>query len=164
MTLGGYEGLLARAIGEVKNHGRRSLAQELGRHSAQFLKARWGDRSIKGVMPLASSLQGKRYRGFSLPQILARTVSKECGWPLIGPEQSRHFPQQAQSSQGLDLAGRLRRAVPSEPAPEVPRNAGGSILLIDDVVTSGSTMMAAVETAFRLGWSPVQCFALAAVN
>lgn len=163
LTLGEYEGLLSRCISQVKNQGRKSLAEELGRHSASFLKRRWHSRPITSVLPLASSRQGRRFRGFSLPLILAKSIGRECGWALLEQEQAALFPQQERSSQGLDLAGRLRRAEPSVASKDSvqPR---GSLLLVDDVVTSGSTMLAAVETAYRLGWKPVQCFALAAVS
>ncbi len=160
-TLGSYEGVLAEAIGAVKHKGHKALGRELARLAALAVGRRWGSNERHSVYPLRASRSGQRYRGFSLPGMMEEAVLETTGWSALDGETARRFPDSAVSSHGLNLEQRLERQFPNRPFQTQENREAGPILLLDDVVTSGATMGAAVSRARELGFGPVRCFALA---
>lgn len=84
----------------------------------------------------------------------------KTGWDLIDSRLAAQFGYLKSSSKGLGLQERLaRKQLMSKPV--ASGEDLGSILIIDDVITTGATMAYAVNIASGLGFSKVSCFALA---
>lgn len=160
-TLGPYRGLLKRLVLAVKTSGQRSVAEELAEFAADAMLEQLPElASIDQAMPVPSSLEGEKFRGFNLPNILAEVVQKRCRLDPVAPEVKSVFRRSRHSTKGMSAGERRARfGAPPEPAAETPDR--GSLLLIDDVVTTGATLGQAVAQARALGFSNVLCFALA---
>lgn len=160
-TLGSYEGVLAEAIGAVKQKGHKALGRELARLAARAVGQRWGRQGSHHVYSLAASRSGQRLRGFSLPELMGQAVLEQTAWNALDRNLAASFPDSVSSSRGLNLEQRLERQFPARSFRLSESGTAGPILLLDDVVTSGATMGTAVARARELGFGPVRCFALA---
>ena len=125
-------GTVLRAI---KDHGRTALLPELSRPMAVLLRDRF---SQVGQFVAVPSARGSiRRRGFNLGSMLARSVSKYSHFENLAglklqrePKDQRHLTQAQRSA---NLAGSMAWF----------GSAAKSVVLIDDVVTTGSTLLEA---------------------
>ena len=153
---------MARAsIDAMKFEGIRALAIPLTDILAKNL-----DLTLlpKGSAVLAMPLYPKREaeRGFNQAHLIAELLAKKIGLRYIPPEhkvlvRARETLQQAKLSREKRLAN-MRDAF-SVQHPNVL--AGKTILLVDDVITTGSTMGEAARTLTRAGAKTVWAVAIA---
>lgn len=136
-----YEGPVRPLVSAWKERGQRALAHEAAAVIANTVEGpsaaaltfvpRDGDRSVK--------------RGYHPAEQLARELSRCWDLPLIGPLGRTRAPKR---QRGLSLAERRRNVAGSFTANgRVP----GSIVLVDDVYTTGSTASAAASALRRAG-------------
>ncbi|GMV24525.1 MAG: hypothetical protein AMXMBFR58_05560 [Phycisphaerae bacterium] len=164
---GEYTGELRRAIQEVKFGRWRSLGDSLGRELGLALarELSWAGRSHGPVVlvPVPASTRRRLRSGIDHTQVLVRAVRKMIGGRIMRPVWRRHGPSQLQVPPSERARNAARAFVPVHEtvmgrlglAGRVPRPpAGATVIVIDDVRTTGSTMMAAcraVRAAFRHG-------------
>jgi ComF family protein len=156
-----YRGPLAGAIRRFKYHGQVVLARPLGSIMIEALDGAAGgtDPSTVGVIcpvPLHSSRQ--RERGFNQSQLLAEEISVAIGKPVI-PLLERVRPTAPQ----VDLPARaraenVRRAFAAKADAGI---AGRTVLLIDDLFTTGATLMECGRALKAAGAAEVRVFTLA---
>ncbi len=165
-VLGAYEGRLREIIHCFKYGDRPELAGPLGDRLAEGLTAPGG--VLAGVdMVVAVPLHWRRRlrRGYNQSAQLARRVARGTARPLLGAAllRVRHTPPQT----GASRRGRLAnvRGAFRVRTPWLRRNrlAGASILLVDDVVTTGATLREAARALKAGGASHVHGAALARV-
>ena len=136
-----YEGPPATLIKQLKYAGQTHLAKGAGAYlAAQFFTLEWPLPDV--VIPVPSTLLRRFERGANQSLLLAKSFAEIIGCPVseILLRKSGDFSQA-----GLDFE--QRRALQSE-AFSVKRNTnlqGNSILLIDDVMTTGSTLRCCAE-------------------
>ncbi|MGI8793896.1 MAG: ComF family protein [Acidimicrobiales bacterium] len=99
----------------------------------------------------------RRDRGFDQAELLARAVARRLGWPCRGELTRGGGPPQTGRS------GHERRQGPSFTARRAPIAPAASVVVIDDVLTTGATIAAAGDALRRAGWGQV-CAAVAAVT
>ena len=113
---------------------------------ASLLESTLRERSFDAVVPVPMSRRKERRRGYNQAELLARAVAKRigvrCGMlltkPADGPTQS--------------LLPRARRAANVRHAFRASQRAKGlSILLIDDICTTGETLRACANELLRAG-------------
>ncbi len=134
-----------------KYHGVRGAAWPLAALAVRALPvALVAGGAIDGLVPVPLHRDRRRERGFNQADLLARLVAREAGvpcWPGI-VSRRRRTPQQAKIPSGeAARRGNVRGAFAAAPAPE--RNRLG---LIDDLVTSGATILAVAEALTLAGW------------
>ena len=150
------EGVVQRAVHELKYRGRRVLAGPLGELLVDYLRSlEWPAAAIAAV-PLHRERQ--RARGYNQSDLLARELAGRCGWPLLedGLVRWRNTPPQV----GLDGAARrenVRGAFRWEGEQPPPAR----VLLLDDVYTTGATMEACAQALREAGATEVRGLALA---
>lgn len=116
----------------------------------------WPGATFDAVVPVPCHPATLRRRGFDLPALLARAAAREAGspWRPTALEKARAVPELV----GLDAP---RRAAAVRGAYR-PRDALlGSVLLVDDVVTSTATARACAEACREAGAQRVCVLALA---
>lgn len=158
--MGAYDGALRRLIKAIKQSGQREAGREISALACHFLLRSMHLAAKPKLYAIAPSVLGQRYRGFSLPDLIAHELLSKTEWDLIDSRLAAQFGHLRSSSKGLGLQERFaRKQLMAKPA-----GSGedlGSILIIDDVITTGATMAYAVKIARGLGFSKVTCFALA---
>jgi predicted amidophosphoribosyltransferase len=145
----------------IKTRGHKALAQELADFAAQRLVEGLLDVGPPdAVYAVPASHQGQRFRGFSLPQIMEEKICEKSGWSGLAPELRRAYRSSTKSSHGLTKGERLRRSsdLVENSRPQSPL---GTLLLVDDVVTTGATLSRCVVQAKAHGFERVLCFAIA---
>ncbi len=138
---GKHVGLLAHAIRAFKYSGAVEIAMPLSdRLIAAFGQQHW---SIDVIVPVPLSQERLAERGFNQSNVICRRLSEAYCIPRRGAylQRIRHTDQQAR------LQGEQRQANVRGAFAASDDVAGLTILLVDDVVTTGSTLR---ECAFAL--------------
>jgi ComF family protein len=113
------------------------------------------------VIPVPLSRGRRRERGYNQAELIARAVAREAGIPLRARvlRKTKERPPQA----GLSAAAR-RSNVASAYHARLPLSLRGkSVLLVDDVLTTGATAEAASRALLRAGAGAVDVLTLARV-
>jgi ComF family protein len=103
------------------------------------------------LVPVPVHAERARRRGYDQAVLLAAEVSRLLGTPWLAVlERSRNTPPQfdlGRIARRTNVAGAFALSGPSQTA----RVEGRWIVLVDDVVTTGSTLVACAETLYQAG-------------
>ena len=160
-SLGPFEDVLRDVAHGLKFQGRRSLATRLGsllREAAKDLLT-----GVDGVVPVPLHPWRQWQRGYNQAELLAATLGPDV-WPVL----RRRRTTTAQTS--LDRDARRRNVagafavgewwLPSE-AFARKRVASRTLLLVDDVLTTGATLEACAKALLDAGAREVRAFTVA---
>ncbi len=165
-----YEGGLRTAIQQLKYQGRDALAQPLGSFLWQTLRHHWDPAQIDRVIPVPLHPRRLRQRGFNQAALLVRE------WPRLAKRQGYQVPpdwidrrtlrreRPTQPQTGLKREERvtnLRRAFQVNPRKSGPGVKHLRVLLVDDVMTTGTTADACAQTLLAAGAAEVRVLTLA---
>lgn len=151
-----FQSPLREAVHEFKYRGVRRMSQPLGALLAAHLAARPLAVDALLAVPLHPDRQAER--GFNHAEALAAEVARTLGLPLINGDLARIRATEQQAR--LDARGRrenMRGAFAWRGSAPPPRR----ILLVDDIVTTGSTLGACAEALRAAGSAEVSGLALA---
>ncbi|MEI6511724.1 MAG: ComF family protein [bacterium] len=159
--VGYYRATLATALKTFKYNASLSLVEPLGKLMTDFLDTEIGQdvAGVEMVMPVPIHLSRHKKRGFNQARLLAEPVAKHLGLPLSDAlllRTKRTLPQ-------VDLTPEQRRENVSD-AFEVRMPSeikGRRILLVDDIMTTGSTVTSCSKTLLSAGASSIYVLALA---
>lgn len=156
-SYGSYDGVLRELIRLFKYSRIESLSKPLGRLMVRAIPNHLG---FNVVMPMPMHWYRQWRRGFNQAELLARPVARLYGIPL-----SRNLKRvrlgKVQAGLGAEARREnLRRAFQVKRASEI---SGKNILLIDDVLTTGSTLRAASAALKAAGAAQVTTLTLARV-
>jgi ComF family protein len=156
--LGSYEQALARAIIRFKYHHGLQIGNRLGDMAGQVLmEQEWFD-SVEALCPVPIHWTRRLARGFNQAQLLAERISGVTGLPVI-----KLLTRVRPTVKQVGLSAKAR-AENMEGAFS-PRNGwplqGTSLCLIDDVMTTGSTLFEAARTLRNAGAASVYALVLA---
>lgn len=145
-------------IRDLKFRGERANARVLGTLLAKSVRALPG-RAPDVIVPIPLHLQRYRERGFNQ----AHEIAIHTGRLLCIPIDTRHLVRKAPTLEqsGLSLAAR-RRNVRGAFETLSPLHAM-RVALIDDVLTTGSTALAAARAVLDAGAAEVEVWAVARV-
>ena len=154
-----YDGALMTAIHELKYAQRSHLADSLGSLLASFAQSWIGE--LKGclIMPVPLHPRRLRARGFNQSLLLAKCVAREIGAELdfLSLRRTRFTKPQTELS-SEERKKNVRKAF-EVLKPEVVK--GRTIVLVDDVATTGSTLNECAKALKRVGADGVLCLVLA---
>lgn len=149
---------LVNLVGQFKYQGVRGLAWPLARMLTAPLTTAlnaWGP--VAALVPVALHRRRRRIRGFNQAEILARLVAQGAQLPVRTDilVRARNTGQQAKITTTKERRGNLAAAFISMP-PAGPDTSTGTrdrrIVLVDDLVTSGCTALAAAQSLKLAGW------------
>ena len=148
VVMGAFAGVLQQAIHGIKFGGLRHMGHGLGRRMGQMplvqsrlLQADW-------VVPLPLHPARKRERGFNQSLYIARGLAEVLGKPLVDDVLYRRWsaPPQARLR-----AGQRRRNLDGGFALISRRSLPKTIALVDDVVSTGTTLAAGTRALKKGG-------------
>lgn len=118
----------------------------------------FSERKIQAIAALPLSAKRWRERGFNQSQLIATWLAKEFQVPVLNilGREHRSGHQAERTVEQRQVAMQSNPFYVKNPAPQPM-----SILLVDDVWTTGSTLLAAKEVLERDGNVTVFCFTLA---
>ncbi len=133
-----YEGAVAEVVARVKYRNDRASVPALARAVADHLPPE----ATTGVVSWVPTSRGHhRSRGFDHAELLARAVARELGLPAT------RVLERADEVVQTGRRGADRRRGPAF----VARRAPASVLLVDDVATTGTTLANAARALLRKG-------------
>lgn len=134
----------SRLLFALKYHGRPEVGAFLGEMMAgELLPTEFFD-TIELLVPIPLSAEKERRRGYNQSLWIARGIAKATGIPIDAESVVRPVSNPSQTQ----LSNRQRREnVQNIFAVKCPqRLQGRHILLVDDVITTGATMLSCAET------------------
>jgi ComF family protein len=153
-----YGGLVRDALHALKYRGEQRLAGPLG----VAVAARWREAAIGGdVLVHVPVHPGRRAaRGYDQAELLARAVGAALGRPSVAALR-RARATAPQYELGRDRrAANVAAAFAVDPA-SLPMVSGSWIVLVDDVVTTGATLVACAEALLDAGAAAVSAVTVA---
>jgi ComF family protein len=158
-ALGAYEGSLQEAIHHWKYEGKMNLTPFFAEWMAEGVKRYWDPNSLDLLIPVPLHTQRLRERGFNQALLLVRELSCRTGIPYrktILQKKKPTVPQVKLSGAEREkgLRGAFRVAGKEEWV-------GKSILLVDDVYTTGATVNECSKVLRRGGAKRVDVLTLA---
>ena len=144
-----YEGAGRELVARLKYRNNRAAVAWLGERLAAL-----ADPEVVVVTWIPTTAARRRARGFDQGELLARATARALGLPALATLRRQPGPAQTGRSRAERLAG---------PASLVARRpAGGPVLIVDDVVTTGATLGAGASAlasagAWRLHACAVAC-------
>ena len=150
------EGAVREMVYGLKYRNLRASAPELGRLMAASLVS--SPDSADVFIPVPLHKRRERERGYNQSELLAREVSKRTGVPV----DARALRRTRDTAPQVSMVGHEERRLNTEGAFQCTADVRGKrILLIDDVVTTGSTMSACAMPLKAAGAATVWGLALA---
>jgi len=160
-SYGVYGGALRDLVHLLKYQGMTPLAGRLGQlmvEAAQRQECVEAYAACDAVVALPLDAERRRQRGYNQAELLAREVARGLRLPLW-PEACRRTRQ---TSPQAGLTRPQRRAnVQGAFAAEPTRVADKTILLVDDVMTTGATLSACSRALFQAGAHRILALTLA---
>jgi ComF family protein len=146
-----YGGAVVPAVVRLKHKERADVARALGRCLAPVLSSQG---PVDAVLPVPLHPRRLRSRGYNQAQALARAAARETGWPVWVDTLRR-----VRDTPILGSAAPERRRALVAGAFAVSRPArvrGLTLLLVDDVMTTGATLSACAHTLLGAGAKEVR--------
>lgn len=143
-SVGRYSGPLRHAVLHYKERGARALARDLARPLASVISAAYPPPLM--LVPIPSRPPAFRARGFDHVERLARFASVELSVPVRGVLRTSGW-----SRDSAGMSARQRRcnvAGSFALVSDVPR---APVVVVDDVVTTGATVLEAVRVLRHAG-------------
>ena len=155
-----YKENVQKSIVRYKFRNARSYAQPYARFLALRIQQMQVDFDYITWVPV--SFRRKLQRGYDQVELLAKATSKELGIPLLPTlKKQRHNPAQS------GIADAAKRKANVLGAYKVLRNsniADKTLLLMDDVITTGATSSECAKTLLAAGAKEIYCAAVASAH
>ncbi|RTR25815.1 ComF family protein [Deinococcus radiophilus] len=136
VSLGRYQGPVRRTVRALKYGQAREVAEVLGTALASAIPNAW---QIVGVVPVPLHPLRERERGFNQAALLAEAIADTLQVPYAPQALQRVRRTQQQAK----LSGDQRRQnVSGAFVADASQLSEGAVLLVDDVLTTGSTLLA----------------------
>ena len=136
----------AALIHDTKYRNRPSIGRMLANQFSEEILQQGFFQGIDAIQPIPMHIIKKMRRGYNQSEEIAKGISQVSGLPIISNLRSNHYhstqTRRNAKNRQLNALGQFNLKNPSELA-------GRHILLVDDVITTGSTLLEAIETIKR---------------
>jgi ComF family protein len=156
---GRYEGALKQSLAKLKYDHQRRIAEPLGHWLAEL----WQPRSVRPwVVPIPLHSDREQQRGYNQAQLIAQSFCQRTGLALRSQGLIR--PQATTAQYGLSRPDRYRNLQSAFSLGSDLQNFSPerSVVIIDDIFTTGATLKAAVDTLQKSGIHVAALLAIAA--
>jgi ComF family protein len=154
-----YEGAAREHVHDLKYRARVEIVPALSKMMALLAIRSGMAAKCDSAVPVPLHPDKLARRGFNQAELLARSVAMLLGIPMISGALSRRASTGTQTF--LDRRHRRDNVLRAFACDEPARVAGRTVLLIDDVITSGATADGCARALLRSGASGVRVLAFA---
>jgi ComF family protein len=159
LRLGEYDGLLRRAVLRLKDRRGEGLAEVIGERWAQRAGGTFRALNVNGIVPVPLHFWRRMLRGYNQSAAFARGLGRGLGIACVSGSlrRVRHTPRQT----GQTAARRRHNVRGAFAVRRGAAVAGRSLLLVDDVMTTGATADEAARALRAAGAARVAVAVLA---
>lgn len=154
-TASAYAGTLSQILVRGKGRPDRALMILLGQALARAAQPSLGTNNYTAVVPAPSPWTRRLKRGFSPASVLGIAVAARLGLPLVHGLSIAPGPRQATLEASVRIRN-LRTRIRAR------QSCVGRVLLVDDVLTTGSTSRVCAVELLGAGAAQVDCLTLCA--
>ena len=151
-----YMQILMENIKYKSNH---ELAVYLGKYAAGLYKQKCFFEQIDLILPVPLHKNKEKWRGYNQSERIASGIASRTGLAVDGTSLQRMVENPTQTTKGLWERGQNVKDVFKVVNPD--QLAGKHVLIVDDVLTSGSTMEACGAALLNVSGVRLSFFALA---
>ena len=156
-ALGPYRGILKKAVYELKFHGKKELAHPSGyMKAAKVMEQDW-DRDF--LLPVPLDRKRLEERGYNQAQLLTKEIGKQLRSPLLLGVLLKKRSTQAQAK--LSREARMRNLRNSFLVASPEKLKGKKLILVDDILTTGSTAEECTKTLLAAGTKVINVITIA---
>ena len=154
-----YDDVMQQAVGDYKYRNRKELAAFFAAELAVYFQKHMAALNVEALVPVPIHATRKRYRGYNQTEVLCRILSEKLGIPVWDCMERRKktAPQKeldaAERLRNLESAIRLKQEAVQQRIPH-------TVVLVDDIYTTGSTAEACARVLLRGGSRKVYIFSL----
>lgn len=143
-----YDGGARELIWRLKKKPDKRVLLFFARELCGLMSAHWGDVAFDAAVPVPSGKARLKERGFNPAEVLALQIGRRIGIPVYGDALVRHGTQ---AQRGLTAAQRQENAANAYTAGKTKPLCGKTVLLTDDVFTTGATAEACARILLASG-------------
>ncbi len=154
-----YENKLREAIHRFKFGGETDLAKFFGKETAECVAKEFGDVKFDIVTCVPQTKLKRRKRGYNQSALLAKEIAKQLSLPF----DELLLIKTRETADQHDLKGkeRIRNLKDAFAADKPDSVRDKTILLVDDIKTTGTTLNECRKTLLKAGASAVCCATIA---
>ncbi len=158
-SIGAYEGSLREAIHRWKYEGKTFLTPYFGQQMVEGLSRYWDPKEVDLLIPVPLHKNRLRERGFNQALLLVREIHSRTGIPYLKRTLRKRKPTPPQVNlSGLERERGVKGAFEITAGDKIVEK---SILLIDDVYTTGATVNECAKVLLEAGAKRVDVLTLA---
>lgn len=132
-----YEEELKPAIYQLKTYGYRQVVDTLAVEMAEVIRREYGGIAFDVIVPVPLHSSDLTARGFNQAQLLARSVASRINLPVRSILKKLYVTKPQKT---LSLQQRSGNLLGAFDVVEGANISGATVMLVDDVVTTGSTL------------------------
>ena len=153
-----YEGQIKKSLHKFKFCADSSYAEIFGKAMAQRIRQVYTDTNFDGICFVPMTAEAEIHRGYNQSELLASEIAKELSIELLYClEKTRSSPNQ----KDLSAKERTDNVKDSFAVTDEKAINGKTIILCDDIKTTGATLKECSDTLIKAGAKDVYCVCLA---
>ena len=152
-----YRGYGRGLVWAIKEGTPKRVRYILGYEMHALLNERWGDVAFDMIVPVPATKAKLEAKGFNHAELLAEPLGRMAGISVCPDALVRVESSRVQHN--LSRAERRENAELSYQAGQADELAGKTVLLVDDLLTTGSTLAACAERLLARGATAVYALA-----
>lgn len=156
-----YKGPVRALVHEIKYHHGLYVVEELADLLEGCYRAHYGAETTDFIIPIPLHWNKRVHRGYNQSAILARRLGRRLGLPVAERFLRRRLDTETQTHMSADERRTNMKGAFEVPARHADRVYGKRILLLDDVMTTGSTFGEAARALRAAGAGRIICLSLA---
>lgn len=158
-----YDDVMQQAVADFKYRSHKELAAFFAEEMSQVFRRKLSGLGAEALVPVPVHPARKTYRGYNQAEEISRLLMQQTGIPMLDllVRKKKTTPQKE-----LDAADRLRNlesAIALKKETVQGEKVPHTVVLVDDIYTTGSTAEACARTLLRGGISNVYVFSLCIV-
>ncbi len=152
-------GAVSRILYDLKYHGYKEIGEAMGRMAAAELLSSGFFEGVDILIPVPLHKRRQRWRGYNQSEWIARGLSKITGIPLHADWMTRSRYTETQTHKGQ--YGRWENVQDLFACTSPAALQGKHVLLVDDVLTTGATLVACADALKDIPGLRISVFTLA---